>query len=66
MKRIGILLSLALLGSMIVGCDSGIKEGPPPEPVTSGQTAEFKALMQKNGNDMTKMKKPTNPPKAAQ
>jgi hypothetical protein len=65
MKRIGSLLAWALLGSMIVGCESGLKEGPPPEPVTSGQTAEFKELMQKNGDQMKKQKKPATPPKAA-
>jgi hypothetical protein len=58
MKRFGIVLAWALLGSMIVGCENGIPEGSPKEPVTGGQTPQFKALMEKNGGEMTKTVKP--------
>jgi hypothetical protein len=64
MKRFGVLLAGVFVGSWIAGCDGGLKEGPPPEPVKSGQTAEFKELMQKNSEQMQKQTKPKNPPKA--
>jgi hypothetical protein len=52
MKRFGGLLALVLLGSMISGCDSGLKEGSPSEPFTSSQTPEFKNLMKKAAGKM--------------
>jgi len=54
MKRIGVLLASAFLGSVIAGCESGLKEGSPSEPVTTAVTNEFKAAMEKAGPKMTK------------
>jgi hypothetical protein len=54
-NRLGRLLPLVFICSMISGCDSGIKEGFPSEPFKSAQTAEFKDLMKKaNGKMMRK------------
>jgi len=54
MKRIGVLLASAFLGLVLVGCEGGLKEGSPSEPVTTSITNEFKAAMEKAGPKMTK------------
>jgi hypothetical protein len=57
MKRSGVSVIGAFLVSLIVGCDGGgLKEGPPPEPVKSQQSEEFKQLMQKSEAKKAMMK----------
>jgi len=65
MKRFGVGLALALLGSMILGCEGGLKEGPPEGGPKGGVTPEFKAFMQKNANQMEKQAKPKHSPNPA-
>jgi hypothetical protein len=52
MKRFGVLLTWALLGSVILGCGGSREPGSPPVHPPSSQTVEFKALMKKTGNKM--------------
>ena len=54
MKRFGMLVTAGFLTSLVVGCESGLKEGPPSEPVKSSQTDEFRESMKRTGNKMMK------------
>jgi hypothetical protein len=60
MKRFRILVTSGFVAAVIVGCDSGLKEGVSTEPPpASGQTPDFKAEQQKNaGNMMLKNARP--------
>jgi hypothetical protein len=58
MKRVGTLLTVAFVGSMMMGCESGREEGLPSEVPTTHQTPEFKELMEKTGNKMLKKQNP--------
>ncbi len=57
MKRFGVAVTLAFLGLFLVGCEGGLKEGPPAEIPKSAQTEQFKGQMSKDADKM-KMKKP--------
>jgi hypothetical protein len=57
MKRFGAALTLAFLGSFLIGCEGGLKEGPPAEIPKSPQTEQFKGQMAKDADKM-KMKRP--------
>jgi hypothetical protein len=49
MKRFGLLLAFAFLGSVFTGCNSGgLTEGPPKEVPQTSATEQFKAEMMKN------------------
>jgi hypothetical protein len=52
MKRIGSMFGLVFIGSLSVGCDSGIPAGAPAEMPKSAQTQEFKDMMKTAGEKM--------------
>jgi hypothetical protein len=52
MKRFGSMLGLVFMGSLLVGCDSGIPAGAPAEIPKTSQTQEFKDLMKTAGEKM--------------
>ena len=54
MRRSRVLVAMACLGFLIVGCGGGLTEGPPAEPVKSSQTNEFRESMKRAGNKMMK------------
>ena len=54
MKRFGVLIAVALLMSLAVGCESGREEGLPPGGVQGSQTSDFRKAMEGAGNKMMK------------
>jgi hypothetical protein len=56
MKRSVVSVTTAFLLALIAGCEGGLKEGPPPGPVTSQQTPEFRELMEKAQQKKNMMK----------
>jgi hypothetical protein len=58
MNRLRLLLVFLLLNSMIAGCENGLQEGLPPEPVKSSQTPEYKDAMKAASGKMAMKKAP--------
>lgn len=66
MKRVRTLVVAAFVGSMIVGCESGLQEGSPTEGPMAPANDQFKQEMQKNAAKMQmKGAKPKAAPAAA-
>ena len=64
MYRSGVLIAIALLMSLAVGCgESSREEGIPSGPLQGAQTNEFREAMEKASNKM--MKKPMGKKAAA-
>jgi len=58
MKRFGILVLTAVLGSAVVGCGGGVEEGMPKDAATvSPQPPDFQKQMEAQGKFMTGQKK---------
>jgi hypothetical protein len=63
MKRCGVWLASAFLVPLIAGCGGGLQEGMATEPNPTGQTASFRAEMEKNAKNMSlKNARPRNAP----
>ena len=54
MKRPVVSIAVTLLMSLAVGCDSSREVGPPPGPVQSPITNDFRKAMEGAGNKMMK------------
>jgi hypothetical protein len=52
MKRLGTLVGLAFMGSLLAGCGGGIQPGPPAEMPKFEQTDQFKNMMKTAGPKM--------------
>jgi hypothetical protein len=52
MKRLGIMLGLVFMGSLLAGCGGGIPAGPPAEMPTSSANDQFRNMMKTAGPKM--------------
>jgi len=57
MKRFGVWASTAVLAAAFAGCDSGVKEGLPPDATKANpQPPGFQDMMKNMGKNMTNTK----------